>query len=116
MAVIGLGNLLMRDEGAGLHALKLIENAWHYGDIDFVYAGTPSFGLLHQFEGRKKIIFIDGGMCGVATYQVEPSRGFGDQPTLNQEEHYRQGNRHLFVQQGENEGDAHDEIITFRSA
>jgi hydrogenase maturation protease len=64
IAVIGLGNLLMKDEGVGLVALKSIESCWKNGGVDFVHAGTPSMGLLHLFEGRKKLIFLDGGLCG----------------------------------------------------
>jgi hydrogenase maturation protease len=67
IAVIGLGNLLMRDEGVGLIALKSIEDGWKNGGVDFVHAGTPSMGLLHHFEGRRKLIFLDGGMCGSAS-------------------------------------------------
>ncbi len=64
VAVIGLGNLLMRDEGVGLVALRNLESGWKNGGVDFVHAGTPSMGLLHHFEGRRKIIFLDGGTCG----------------------------------------------------
>jgi hydrogenase maturation protease len=64
IAVIGLGNLLMRDEGIGLVALGSLETGWSGSGVDFVHAGTPSMGLLHHFEGRRKIIFLDGGFCG----------------------------------------------------
>ncbi|NIM17691.1 MAG: hydrogenase maturation protease [Candidatus Aminicenantes bacterium] len=71
MAVIGLGNRLLADEGAGLHAIDLLkekliyENAHAAIDVDLVEAGTPGMNLLHQFDQREKIIFIDAGNCGM---------------------------------------------------
>jgi hydrogenase maturation protease len=68
MAVIGLGNRLLADEGAGLHAIDLLKEKLEKEnmkiDIDLVEAGTPGMSLLHQFEKREKIIFIDAGNCG----------------------------------------------------
>ncbi len=73
MAVIGLGNRLLSDEGAGLHAIDLLrgrlESESRDGstrfDLDLVEAGTPGMNLLHQFDEREKIIFIDAGNCGL---------------------------------------------------
>jgi hydrogenase maturation protease len=67
IAVIGLGNLLMKDEGVGLVAVSSMQRMWKHGGVDFVPAGTPSMSLLHHFDGRKKLIFVDGGRCGVET-------------------------------------------------
>lgn len=73
VAVIGLGNRLLSDEGAGLHAVDLLREQFESGcrdgstrlDIDLVEAGTPGMNLLHQFDEREKIIFIDAGNCGL---------------------------------------------------
>lgn len=71
MAVIGLGNRLLADEGAGLHAISLLkeklrnENGNAAIDVDLVEAGTPGMSLLHQFDQREKVIFIDAGNCGM---------------------------------------------------
>lgn len=71
MAVIGLGNRLLSDEGAGLHAVELLKeklkkkNGAPDVDVDLVEAGTPGPGLFYQFDGREKIIFIDAGNCGL---------------------------------------------------
>ncbi|MCP5106905.1 MAG: hydrogenase maturation protease [bacterium] len=70
MAVIGLGNRLLADEGAGLHAIDLLRAKLDAADgipmdVDLVEAGTPGMNLLHQFDGREKIIFLDAGNCGV---------------------------------------------------
>lgn len=67
LAVIGLGNRLLADEGAGLQAIDLLQKKFSRDRlaVDLLDAGTPGMGLLHQFEGREKIIFIDAGNCGV---------------------------------------------------
>ena len=63
VAVIGLGNMLFQDEGTGLHATSLLLELYPDLPIDIIQAGTPGFTLLHQFEERKKIIFLDAGFC-----------------------------------------------------
>jgi hydrogenase maturation protease len=63
VAVIGLGNLLFQDEGTGLHATLLLEEKYPDLDVDIVHAGTPGLNLLHQFQERQKVIFIDAGFC-----------------------------------------------------
>jgi len=71
IAIIGLGNYLMGDEGVGIHATKkLRENKWS-DDIDIIDAGVPSLALLHMMEGRQLVIVIDcadfGGQPGEIT-------------------------------------------------
>lgn len=64
-AIIGLGNYLLADEGVGLHAVHLLDKKLRNKDIDVILGGTPGLNLLHEFDGRKKIIFIDAGNCGL---------------------------------------------------
>jgi len=64
-AIIGLGNYLLADEGAGLHAVHLLEKKLRNKEIDILEGGTPGLNLLHEFNGRQKIIFIDAGNCGL---------------------------------------------------
>lgn len=63
-AVIGLGNALLADEGVGLHATRLLGERLKGKEIDLIEAGTCGMNLLHQFDEREKIIFIDAGNCG----------------------------------------------------
>jgi hydrogenase maturation protease len=65
IAVIGLGNYLLADEGAGLHVVALLEEKFGDNEVDIIAEGTPGMNLLHQFDGREKIIFIDAGNCGL---------------------------------------------------
>lgn len=64
-AVIGLGNDLLRDEGTGVHAVRLLEKKLKGVDVDVIEARTCGMNLLHQLEERNKIIFIDAGNCGL---------------------------------------------------
>jgi hydrogenase maturation protease len=63
IAVIGLGNILVRDDSAGMYVISLLEKQYPGLPVDFIHAGTPGLNLLHQFEQRKKIIFLDAGYC-----------------------------------------------------
>ncbi len=65
IAVIGIGNYLLADEGVGMHAVEILRAMKYKEGVDFVDAGTPGMNLLHQFEQRDKIIFIDSGECGL---------------------------------------------------
>lgn len=64
-AIIGLGNDLLRDEGTGVHAVRLLEERLMDADVDVIEARTCGMNLLHQLEERDKIIFIDAGNCGL---------------------------------------------------
>lgn len=70
-AIIGLGNYLLGDEGAGMHAVELLRNKMNGENVDIVDAGTPGMNLLHQFEEREKIIFVDAGNLGLKPGQYK---------------------------------------------
>lgn len=70
-AIIGLGNRLLADEGAGLCAVDLLRTKIEQEPlpppgVDLIEGGTPGMNLIHQFDERKKIIFVDAGKCGIA--------------------------------------------------
>ncbi len=60
VVVLGLGNPLMADEGAGVSLIEqLAERAAEYPAVDFIDAGTGGLAILHHIEGRRKAILID---------------------------------------------------------
>jgi hydrogenase maturation protease len=69
--VIGLGNPLMGDDGAGLVALEVLRNAWHLDGVELVDGGTWGMSLLPCIEDSDRIIFVDaivaGGIAGDIT-------------------------------------------------
>jgi len=63
--VLGIGNLLMGDEGIGVHAVRHLESSLILAeDVDIVDGGTGGFHLLSYFEEYGSIIMIDATMDG----------------------------------------------------
>jgi hydrogenase maturation protease len=60
ITLIGLGNLLLRDEGAGIHAIRHLQAHWCIPpELEIVDGGTGGLDLLPFIEKRKKILFVD---------------------------------------------------------
>jgi hydrogenase maturation protease len=60
ICVIGLGNILLRDEGVGVHALRALKKGFAFSDpIDLLDGGTMGLDLLPYIEGMEKILFVD---------------------------------------------------------
>lgn len=60
IALIGLGNILLRDEGVGVHALRALEKKYDFpAEVRLIDGGTLGLDLLHLIEGMEKILFVD---------------------------------------------------------
>jgi hydrogenase maturation protease len=58
--VLGLGNPLMGDDGAGLAALEQLRNEWEVpGEVELVDGGTWGMNLLPLIESAERIILLD---------------------------------------------------------
>jgi hydrogenase maturation protease len=57
--VLGIGNVLLGDEGIGVHAVRMMETKSYPGHISFLDGGTGGFHLLSIFQHYKQIILID---------------------------------------------------------
>jgi hydrogenase maturation protease len=64
--IIGIGNPLMGDDGAGPYVISLLEQKPDFG-ADLLVLATPGFALFTHFEGRKKVIIVDA-----ATFEASP--------------------------------------------
>jgi hydrogenase maturation protease len=62
--VMGVGNVLMGDEGVGVHAARLLEEQQLPGMPTVLDGGTGGFHLLSLFEEYDPIILIDATMDG----------------------------------------------------
>ena len=62
--VLGIGNILLGDEGIGVHAVRILENKTYPGHISFLDGGTGGFHLLSIFQQYKQIILIDATLDG----------------------------------------------------
>ncbi len=61
--IAGLGNLLLRDDGVGVHAVQELQKAPQPG-VRVVEVGTALLDALHLFEWADKILAIDAMRAG----------------------------------------------------
>ena len=57
--VLGIGNLLLRDEGIGVHVVQRMKGMDLPSDVEIMDGGTMGIDLLYCIEGRKKVVVID---------------------------------------------------------
>jgi hydrogenase maturation protease len=57
--ILGIGNLLMGDEGVGVAAIRRLEEKGLAGQAELVDGGTGGFHLLGLFRDRQQLILID---------------------------------------------------------
>lgn len=62
--VLGIGNILLGDEGVGVHVIDALR-AYDLGDdVELLDGGTGSFTLLGPMQSASKIILIDATLEG----------------------------------------------------
>jgi len=60
VVILGLGNLLMQDEGVGIHALRVLQETYKFEpEIDIIDGGTSGLDLLPFFRPESQMIMID---------------------------------------------------------
>lgn len=64
--ILGLGNVLLQDEGIGVHTLRELEKLKWPDHVDLLDGGTGGFVLLSLFQDYKNMVIID------ATLSNEP--------------------------------------------
>ncbi len=64
--ILGLGNILLQDEGIGVHVFRQLEKMQWPENVDLLDGGTGGFVLLSLFQDYKNMIIID------ATLSNEP--------------------------------------------
>ncbi len=62
--VMGVGNLLMGDEGVGVHAVRELEQRGLPAGVELVDGGTGGLHLLSYLEKYNPIVMIDATMDG----------------------------------------------------
>lgn len=62
--VLGIGNLLLKDEGVGVHLLKELEEENLPSSVELVDGGTSTLNILPLLKGARKIIVIDAMKAG----------------------------------------------------
>lgn len=62
--VLGVGNLLLRDEGVGVHVISALRDRELPPDVELWDGGTASFNLLDTLSSRRQVIIIDAVRTG----------------------------------------------------
>lgn len=62
--VLGIGNVLMGDEGVGVHAIRYMSGGAWPDDVELVDGGTGGFHLLDYLSADAPIVMIDATMDG----------------------------------------------------
>jgi len=62
--ILGIGNVLMGDEGVGVHSIKELEKESFPENVTLLDGGTGGFHLLEYLQSYPKIIMIDATMDG----------------------------------------------------
>lgn len=64
--ILGLGNLLLSDEGVGVHAARALAERKLPPDVSVVEAGTAFLDVLPEIENADRILLIDAMEAGGA--------------------------------------------------
>lgn len=68
--ILGLGNILLRDEGLGVHLVKRLRERYSFPDeVQVVDGGTLGLDLLLHLEGVSRLLVVDA-----VVFDAEPGR------------------------------------------
>jgi hydrogenase maturation protease len=71
IVVLGIGNVLLSDEGVGVHALRALERARDCPpDTQFIDGGTLSFSLAAHVQSCDRLVVFDAAELGEAAGAV----------------------------------------------
>ena len=62
--VLGVGNVLLADEGAGVHAMRYLQNHYDLKGVTSLDAGTLSFTLAADIAEADHMIVLDAAQLG----------------------------------------------------
>jgi hydrogenase maturation protease len=62
--ILGLGNVIMGDEGVGVHVVRALEKHQLPSGVECLDGGTGGFILLEPLQGADRIILIDATADG----------------------------------------------------
>lgn len=62
--ILGVGNILLKDEGVGVHVARRLQSMDLPPEVEVLDGGTEGLNLLDSIEGRKKVIVIDAMKTG----------------------------------------------------
>ncbi len=73
--VLGVGNVLLADEGAGVHAMRYLEEHYDLHDTRYIDAGTLSFTLASDIAETDQLIVFDAAQIGASPGGIQVFEG-----------------------------------------
>lgn len=64
VAVLGIGNLLMSDDGVGIHAVQYMQKRYPEEGVCYIDGGTDAWGALWEASRCKDLIIVDAMFGG----------------------------------------------------
>lgn len=74
LLILGIGNILMGDEGIGVHVVNEVGKVAWPAEIQCLDGGTGSFLLLEPMQNAEKVILIDACIDGADAGEVRKLR------------------------------------------
>lgn len=62
--IVGIGNLLLRDEGVGVHVVNRLQEIGLPAGVEAVDGGTDSYNLVEVFSKSSNLIIVDAMQAG----------------------------------------------------
>ncbi|MBK8670179.1 MAG: hydrogenase maturation protease [Saprospiraceae bacterium] len=84
--ILGIGNILMGDEGVGVHIAKMLESVNLPDHVNVLDGGTGGFHLLEYFDLHDHIIMIDATLDGLPpgnVRQIKPRFALDFPPAMS---------------------------------
>ena len=72
--VLGLGNILLGDEGVGVHVVEELQRSGGLPGVELVDGGTAGFSLLPYFDGAGLVVIVDAAADGAPPGTVTLTR------------------------------------------
>src|SRR5512139_4136670 len=86
--VVGLGNLLLSDDGVGIHAVRALDGEAPSG-AQLMEVGTNVLGALNEIEGARAVVALDAVDAGaepgaVVRLELSPNERRATPPSLHE--------------------------------
>jgi hydrogenase maturation protease len=80
--VLGIGNVLLGDEGVGVHVLRALEQEPSLARVRLLDGGTGGVNLLAEFDGVRAVLLVDATRDGspAGTVRYRQPRRVGELP------------------------------------
>lgn len=64
IVIMGVGNILLKDEGIGVHVIRELEKQKLPPNVELIDGATKGLDLLYDIEGAERLIIVDCTLTG----------------------------------------------------